>query len=114
MAKRDFSSVDTNPVYSTLAEAAAEPAADTGRKSRRIPTEAEAKEALENMQTTGKKGVRLKRINMAFAPANYEFIRIMAQVRGQTLTEFVNDILNEARRNHADIYEQAIRFRNSL
>lgn len=62
--KKDFTSVDTNPVYNTIAEAtAAQPG--TERKSRRIPTEEEAQEALENMQTTGKKGVHLKRINLS-------------------------------------------------
>lgn len=143
--KKDFSSVNVNPVYSAIAEATAAeqlpgqmtidnsgniteetPAAAAQEvieaaeeqkkqyKARRTYTEAEAQEALESLQTSGKKGVKLPRINLAFTPANYEFIKIMAQVRGQNLTEFVNDVLREARENHADIYEQAIAFRNSL
>lgn len=140
--KKDFSGVNVNPVYSAIAEATAAeqlpgqmaidttgaiieetPAADAQEvieeqkkqyKARRTYTEAEAQEALENLQTSGKKGVKLPRINLAFTPANYEFIKIMAQVRGQNLTEFVNDVLKEARESHADIYEQAIAFRNSL
>lgn len=140
--KKDFSSVNTNPVYSAIAEATEqlpgqmtidtagniteEPAQAAQEiqeaaeepkkqyKQRKTYTEAEAQEALESLQTSGKKGVKLPRINLAFTPANYEFIKVMAQVRGQNLTEFVNDILREARENHADIYEQAINFRNSL
>lgn len=140
--KKDFSSVNTNPVYSAIAEATEQlpgqmtidtagniteeqaPAAQEIQeaaeepkkqyKQRKTYTEAEAQEALESLQTSGKKGVKLPRINLAFTPANYEFIKVMAQVRGQNLTEFVNDILREARENHADIYEQAINFRKSL
>lgn len=122
MAKKDFTAAaNTNPVYSTIAEATA--TADAQEvieeqkkqyKARRTYTEAEAQEALENLQTSGKKGVKLPRINLAFTPANYEFIKTMAQVRGQNLTEFVNDVLKEARESHADIYEKAIEFRNSL
>jgi hypothetical protein len=115
--KKDFSTVNTNPVYQTIADAVGETeAAGTKRKykSRKTYTEKEAAEALENLQTAGKKGVKLPRINLAFTPANYEFIKIMAQVRGQNLTEFVNYMLREARENHADVYNRAIEFRNSL
>lgn len=115
--KKDFSSVNTNPVYDAIAEAIEEtPAAGSKKKykPRKTYTEAEAAAALDSLQTAGKKGVKLPRINLAFTPANYEFIKIMAQVRGQNLTEFVNDMLREARESHADLYQKAIEFRNSL
>lgn len=114
--KKDFSSVNTNPVYDAIAEAIEEPAAGGKKKykPRKTYTEAEAAAALDSLQTAGKKGVKLPRINLAFTPANYEFIKIMAQVRGQNLTEFVNDMLREARESHADLYQKAIEFRNSL
>jgi len=135
--KKDFSNINTNRVYDTIAEATA--AGDSSEqlpgqmvitdiegniaeeeptkkkyKDRKTYTAAEQILFLEAMQTSGKKGVKLPRINLAFTPANYEFIKIMAQVRGQSLTEFVNDMLTEARTQHADIYEKAIEFRNSL
>lgn len=114
--KKDFSSINTNPVYDAIAEAIEETPA-TGKKQykpRKTYTEEEAAEALESLQTSGKKGVKLPRINLAFTPANYDFIKTMAQVRGQNLTEFVNDMLKEARESHADLYQKAIEFRNSL
>lgn len=133
MAKKDFTTIKTNPVYSAIAEMTADTQPETveaeevtaeptetptaekkAYKARRTYTEAEMAEALENLQTSGKKGVKLPRINLAFSPANYEFCKIMARVRGQNLTEFVNDIIREARENHAELYEQAIKFRNSL
>lgn len=139
--KKDFSAVNVNPVYNAIAEATAPteqlpgqlaiidtngtiaeetPAADAQEaqkkqyKPRKTYNAEEAAEAMDSLQTAGKKGVKLPRINLAFTPANYEFCKIMAQVRGQNLTEFVNDILREARETHADIYEKAIEFRNSL
>lgn len=105
------------------AEAAApeeEPAEDAQEvakkhyKPRKTYTAEETLAALENMRTSGRKGVKLPRINLAFTPANYEFIKTMAQVRGQSLTEFVNDMLEEIRIEHADIYEKAMEFRNSI
>lgn len=110
-AKKDFTSINTSPVYSAIAEATAE---KKQYKERKTYTAEEQLAALNSMKTAGRKGVKLPRINLAFTPENYEFIRIMAQVRGQSLTEFVNDMLKETRQNHADIYEQAIKFRNSL
>jgi len=139
--KKDFSSVNVNPVYDAIAEATEQlpgqmaidatgaiiteetPAQDAQEvieeqkkqyKPRKTYNAEETLAALESLQTSGKKGVKLPRINLAFTPANYEFIKTMAQVRGQNLTEFVNDMLTEARTSHADIYEKAIEFRNSL
>lgn len=140
MAKKDFSNININPVYDAIAAAteepettaaaaeqpaaevveAAAPAEDAQEiakkhyKTRKTYTAEETLEALENMRTSGRKGVKLPRINLAFTPANYEFIKTMAQVRGQSLTEFVNDMLEEIRVEHADIYKKAMEFRNSI
>ena len=117
-SKKDlFSNVDVNPVYTAIADAVNEEPAAGGKKKykpRKTYTEEEAAAALDSLQTSGKKGIKLPRINLAFTPANYEFVKIMAQVRGQNLTEFVNDMLREARESHADLYNKAIEFRNSL
>lgn len=113
--KKDFSSVDTNPVYDAIAEATGTRAGGKKKyKPRKTYTEEEATAAVESMQTSGKKGVKLPRINLAFTQSNYDFVKIMAQVRGQSLTEFINDMLTEARESHIDIYNKAIEFRNSL
>lgn len=119
MSKKDFSSVNTNPVYNAIDEATEQPAADpaeTTRKKRERTTysDAELQEFLAMRKTTGRKGAKLPRINLAFSPANYEFIKVMAQVRGESMTDFINEIVSDARETHADIYHQAIRFRNSL
>lgn len=135
MAK-DFSKVNTNPVYNAIADATAEPEQlpgqttwetiqeaqepqeaqekQTGRKPRRTYSEQETQEALYSRQTSGKKGVKLPRINLAFTPDVYEYIQIMSRVRGESMTDFINLALRQHREQHADIYEKAIEFRNSL
>ena len=128
MAKKDFSQVNTNPVYNTIAEATAEPeqaAAEIdkaqeieedrpARKPRRTYTEQEALEIMQTLHTTGRKGIKLPRINLAFTPDLHEYIVTMSRARGETLTEFVNKVLREHMAEHMDIYERAIEFRNSL
>ena len=58
-------------------------------------SEEEAKERMALMQTRGRKGVHLPRINMAFTPENHDFIKTMALVTGKTMTEFLNYIISE-------------------
>lgn len=66
------------------------PAALTDKKK----AEAEDREArLAEGRTQGKKGLYAKRINMAFRPDVYEYIRVAAYSDGKTLTEFVNESL---------------------
>lgn len=119
MAK-DFSKVNTEAVYKTIAEATAEPEtqevqeAQEARKPRRTYSEQEAQEALNSRQTSGKKGVKLPRINLAFTPEVYEYIKTMSRVRGESMTDFINAALQQHKDQHADIYEKAIEFRNSL
>lgn len=140
MAKKDFTAINTGRLYDTLQEATAEPApaaaatptpaeiraaqfaADRDavladqktKKARKTYSEDEAMEIMLSMQTTGHKGLKLPRINLAFAPDVYAYIKTMSQVRGENLTEFVNYILRKSMRENADIYAKAIEFKNSL
>lgn len=124
MAKKDFSRVNTGRVYDTIAAATAEPEEtqeiaevqkeSVGRKPRRTYNEQEAAEALHALRTSGKKGLKLPRINLAFAPDTYEYVQIMSRVRGETMTDFVNIALRQHMEEHRDVYNKAIEFRNSL
>lgn len=106
MAKKDFSQVND-----VIAQATTE---QGKRKPRKEYSAQEAAEIAETMHTTGKKGVKLPRINLAFSPSNYKYIEIMSRVRGQNLTEFVNMIIAEHKENHGDLYEKAQEFIDSL
>lgn len=125
MAKKDFSQVPTGRVYSTIADATAEPenAAQEvqetqekprKRKARRTYTEEEAAEILKTLRTSGRKGIKLPRINLAFTPENYDYIQTMSRVRGENMTDFVNLIIAQHKEENTAIYEKAIEFKNSL
>lgn len=143
MKKKDFSQINNEPLYNMITESteptendfeespAADPAAGTAaaeadqdreeqEKSKRGPrtfhdgTSAEDRAALENMQTGGRKGLKLPRINMAFTPDVFDYINTMSVVSGLNKTEFVNKVVKEHMKDHADLYEQALKFRNSL
>ncbi len=116
MAKtKDFSHISTGRVYEKIAEATAgEPQEKPKRARKQTYTEEETQELLMTMKTVGHKGVKLPRINVAFAPDVYNYITIMAQVRGQTTTQFINHVLRLNMEENRAIYEKAIEFRNSL
>lgn len=132
--KKDFSSVTTDRVYSTIADATAEPEQENApilqaeetqeksdtqeiikkRKARKTYTEQEASEVRQTLNTAGRKGCGLPRINLAFTEPNYDYISVMARVTGQNLTEFVNGIIDKHRQEHGELYNRAMEFRNSL
>ena len=128
MAKKDFTQVNTNRVYSAIADATAEPEQEVQEivetqeaqparkkyKARKEYSEQEKQAFINEMRTTGRKGVKLPRMNIAFSPAIYEYIQTMSRVRGESLTAFVNLALKEHMDAHGDIYEKAIEFKNSL
>lgn len=47
--------------------------------------------------TQGRKGQKLKRINMAFSDVNYEFITLQSRKMGVSATAFVNYIIDKYR-----------------
>lgn len=121
MAKKDFSTVNTEPVYSTIAQATAEtpetqePQEKPKRgRPRKTYEEYEAAEYIAAGKTSGRKGLKLPRINMAFSQTNYEYIQTMARVSGMTLTDFVNNIIYSHLQEHEDVYKKAIEFKNSI
>lgn len=61
----------------------------------------------ESMQTQGKKGERLPRINMAFSPANHEYITVMARLKGVTMTQYVNSLIDAEREANSELYDKA-------
>lgn len=61
----------------------------------------EAQEDKKEIGTTqGKKGHKLKRINMAFSDENHEYITKESRRQGITSTAFVNKIIDKHRKSH--------------
>lgn len=118
MAKKDFTT-NVTPVYSAIAEATASETQEIAEKNhvkreRKTYTDAEMQEFLSTLKTAGRKGVKLPRINMAFTPELYDYVRTMSRVSGITLTEFVNRVMKQYMEEHREDYDRAIEFRNSL
>lgn len=68
--------------------------------------------AQEAQATQGKKGAKMPRINMAFTPSNLDFIRTMAAIRGQSMTQYVNSLIEKERKNN-ETYEAAKKLVNA-
>ena len=100
MAAKGFKdAANAQPVYGTIIGAAQE--------AQQAEEEQKALEAQEALATRGRKGVKLPRINMAFTPSNLDFIRVMAAIRGQSMTQYVNAIIERERRENGDAYQKA-------
>lgn len=114
MAK-DFKGINAGKVQSTIAQATQEaPKTQGKRKARKIYDAQEAADFSEERKTAGRKGVKLPRINLAFSPSLYEYVTTMARAAGMSYTDFINMVLQQHKDDHADAYQKAIDFRNSL
>lgn len=65
--------------------------------------------APEAVQTQGRKGAKLPRINMAFTPQNLEYLRVMAGLRGQSVTRYVNALVEQDMDLNREAYNAAKR-----
>ncbi len=113
MAKKDFSKANTGRVYDAIAEATAAPdqqQTQEAQQGRKTYTEEQAQEMREAGTTQGRKGCKAVRINMAFPPEMHDFIRTMARVRGESITDFTNFVFSQYMKDNADLYERAKAF----
>ena len=101
MAQKDFSGINTGRIYRDIEQATAQ----KGQQGTASPQE--AAERASQMKTQGRKGCKAVRINMAFSPENYEFIRVMSRISGKTLTDFTNNVIQKYREEHPEIFDQA-------
>ena len=99
--KKDFSGIGTGRVYGSIETATSK----KGQQGTASPQEIEARK--EALRTQGRKGAKATRINMAFTPGNYDFIRVMARATGRTMTEFANEVITAYRNEHPEFMEQA-------
>lgn len=116
MAKKDFSKINAERVYTTIETATAEPApAPIPRQSRDItPTADQVQLAREQGRTQGRKGCKAIRINMAFTPEIHEYIKTMARVRGQSMSEFTAAVFAQHMEENAAIYDKAKAFKDTF
>lgn len=116
MAKRDFSQLNNDALYDAIEEATAEPApaAIRPRKRDTPPTEEEIQAAREQGRTRGRKGIKMLRVNMSFYPEVHDYIRIMAQAHGMTITQYTNEVFRNDMKRNAASYEEIKALRERL
>lgn len=113
-SKKDFTAANTGRVYSAITEATAAPEEQEAQKER-IPYTAQQVQEMRDAGTTqGRKGCKAVRINMAFAPEIHEYIKTMARVRGESVTQFTNYVFRQSMEDNADLYEKAKAFQESF
>ena len=99
--KKDFSTINTEKVFNSIETATSR----KGQQGTASPEEAAQRAA--QLRTQGRKGCKAVRINMAFTPENYDFVKIAARATGQTMTKFANQIIEQYRADHAEDYKEA-------
>lgn len=78
----------------------------TSRKGKQNEaSEAEKAKRKAEMNTRGRKGCKLTRINMAFTPENHYFLKVMSKYTGNTMTEFCNKVIHNYQKEHPDLME---------
>ena len=116
-SKKDFTAANTGRVYSAIQEATAAPEAQQAqeaKKERKTYSQEEEQQFMEAGSTQGRKGLKAKRINMAFSPSVHEYITVMARVRGETISQFTEHVFRQHMEENAALYEQAKQFKNSF
>lgn len=108
MAKKDFTQVNTEPVYDAISNAT------TAQKPRKTYTPEEAEELKASRKTQGRKGTKLPRVNLALSPQIYDYVKTVSTVCGMTITDFINGELQRSFERNRDVYDEAIAFRNKI
>jgi len=117
MAKKKFEELNTSNVFEEQIQAAAAetiPEPIPRQKKGELPTVEVMEQAREQGRTQGRKGCKAHRFNMAFSPKAYDFITCMARVRGETITAFVNHLIEKTVDDNQEIYQKALEFRDIL
>lgn len=74
-------------------------------------TPEEQAERAAALTTQGRKGCKAVRINMAFTPENHDFVKSVAMARAETMTQYVNHIIEQYRLEHGELYQEILRNR---
>lgn len=109
-SKKDFSGINTNSIYGDVIAEATAPE----RKERKTYDDKEAAELMQSLHTTGRKGVKLPRLNLALAPDMYDYVKTMSKITGMTYTEFLDKVLRAHKEAHGEAYAAAVKIRESI
>lgn len=80
--------------------------AKKGSYTQKAATPEEKAEREAEGRTQGRKGCKAPRINIAFTSENWDFLRVMAKLKGQNMTQFCNEIITQYREAHGETYQK--------
>lgn len=117
MDRKKFDEIETANIFNnTIADATAEtiPTPLPRQKQGTLPTLEFVEQARQQGKTQGRAGCTSNRINMAFTPDVHKFIQIMSRYRGETMTKYVNHIIEMYMQDeeHNKLYQQILDFRD--
>lgn len=122
-SKKDFSGANTGRVYRKIAEATEAPDQQEEQQAQEVPqprrprktyTEQEGQQFIAAGKTQGRKGLKAVRINMAFTPEVYDYIKTLSRVRGESIQKFTEYIFARSMEDNREIYEKAKAFKESI
>jgi hypothetical protein len=67
----------------------------------------------QDLRTQGRKGQKLPRINMAFAPDNLAYLQAIAGFERMSATQYVNNLIREDQKKRQPLYEQLLALRGN-
>jgi DNA-directed RNA polymerase subunit F len=67
----------------------------------------DTQEVQQVRRTQGKKGQKLPRINMALQTSNLEYLQLISRIEGKSITEYVNNLVEQDRQRNAARLEEA-------
>lgn len=108
--KKTFGNINTNKAETGTATGEVITTIERGNSDRQQQGTAspqEQRERASKLKTQGRKGCKAVRINMAISPENYEYIKIMSQITGKSMTEFCNIMFEAYRKQHPETFEKA-------
>lgn len=98
MAKKDFSQVKQDAIYTTMEEATT---------SNDLYTEDEIAKYKAEMRTQGRRGVKLQRISLAVTPEVKEYIKTMCQAANMNYSQFICKLIMDHKTSHPEEYKKA-------
>lgn len=123
MAKKDFSQVDTNPLYNSILEASneeieaekieAETMEDAKLPKNKKKATDEAEELRPELIRRNRPRKGMCRFFTYLTPENMEYINIMSGVSGVTRQVFINELIENERETN-DTYRQALELKMQL
>lgn len=115
MSKKDnYDEINTSRAYSQARDASGSAPKRGPGRPRKGYTPEEARRYMESGATSGRKGLKMPRINVAFDLDVYDYVKTMSHATGKSMTEFINEALRQHSQKNDKLYQKVLEFRKEL